>query len=216
METTPTFRIIKNESKNIGLELSDESIHLFETYLRELTRWNKRINLTGHKDEKSIIANLFIDSLAFHKALSEEFPSSILDIGSGAGFPAVPLKIFEPRLAITMVEPNLKKVSFLHHIIGTLELDNVKVEVKRIEDIHDIPTLKNAFDCILLKALRFDVCLPYVRGLLRCNGRVILSLSKTQQKTQDISGFNVQKEISYKLPFGFGGRALLELVPLND
>lgn len=210
MEQT-TFDIIKEESEKIGVELSDESINNFETYLRELTRWNQRINLTGHKEDKYIISNLFIDSLAFSKAFSEEWPESILDIGSGAGFPGLPLKILDSTFSLTMLEPNLKKVSFLHHIIGTLALTMVKVEAARIEEVSKFLQIEKSFDCIVLKALRFDVCLPYVKALLSDAGVVVFSPSKNTQMTSNISGFTVQNEISYQLPFGLGERSLVVL-----
>jgi len=215
MESETYFDLISQESKKIGVELSKEATSQFETYLQELMRWNQRTNLTGHKEAKDIIGNLFIDSLAFHKAINGGPSGSILDIGTGAGFPGLPLKISEPRLSATLVEPNLKKVSFLHHIIGTLELKNVHVEPKRVEDLHRVTNDKNSHDWIFLKALRFDVCLPYVRPLLSECGRVVLCRSKKFENNSNIPGFTVQKEISYLLPFGFGERVLIVLVPTD-
>ena len=148
MQHSTRFSLIKKESEKIGVDLSDETIHQFETYIHELMKWNQKINLTGHKDENYIIANLFIDSLAFHKGLKEKTSGSILDIGSGAGFPGLPVKISEPGLSVCLVEPNLKKVSFLHHVIGTLNLKNVGVEPERIEDLNKSRKDNNAFDFI--------------------------------------------------------------------
>lgn len=210
-----TFDIIKQESEKIGVELSDEAINHFETYLRELTRWNHKINLTGHKEEKSIMSNLFIDSLAFSKAFCGEWPKSILDIGSGAGFPGLPLKILDSTISLTLLEPNLKKVSFLHHIIGTLALTRIKVEATRIEDASKFLQIEKSFDCIVLKALRFDACLPYVKALLSDDGIVVLSRSKNIQSATNISGFTVQNEIFYQLPFGLGERSLVVLCPTD-
>jgi len=215
MEPSVTFGIIKQESEKISVELSDESIVKFDTYLREIIRWNQRINLTGLKLEKDIIANLLVDSLAFSRAFCDELVESVLDIGSGAGFPGLPLKILDSRLSLTMLEPNLKKVSFLHHIVGTLGLNNVRVEPKRIEEMSNISQFKKPFDCIVLKALRFDVCLPYVGALLSNRGLVVLSRSKKSENASDISGFSIQKEIDYQLPFGFGERVLVVLRPTS-
>ena len=216
MKSPTTFPLIKEESQKIGLELSEETINQFEAYLHELMKWNQKINLTGHKEEKFIIGNLFIDSLAFHKVLKEKKSGSVLDVGSGAGFPGLPLKMSEPKLSVTLVEPNLKKVSFLHHLIGTLELKNVEVEPKRIEDLSKSKKYENLFDFIFLKALRFDVCLPYVRPLLSDEGKLILSRSKKNEKTEETPGFFVHEEIFYELPFGFGERVLIVLSPTNN
>ncbi len=210
-----TFGIIKQESERIGIELSDESINHFETYLCELTRWNQKINLTGHKEEKYIIANLFLDSLAFSKSFYDKWPETVLDIGSGAGFPGLPLKILDSKISLTMLEPNLKKVSFLHHIIGTLSFSRVKVEPTRIEDASNFSQFEKYFDCIVLKALRFDVCLPYVRALLSDTGIVVLSRSPKTQNLTNFSGFTIQKEIFYQLPFGYGERSLVVLCPTD-
>ena len=215
MESQTTLKTIRQESQKIGVCLSDEAISQIETYFQELMRWNQKINLTGHKEKSYILANLFIDSLAFHKVFEQKTRSSIVDIGSGAGFPGLPLKISCPRLSVTLVEPNLKKVSFLHHIIGTLKLKNVSVEPSRVEDLNKSEEYKRMFDFIFLKALRFDVCLPYVKTFLREDGKLVLSRSKKPQKIEEIPGFFVQEEISYLLPFGCGERVLLVLGPAN-
>ena len=211
MPSISTFDLIEQESLKIGCQLTKESCEQFEWYFRELVRWNQKINLIGHQKEKDIISNLFIDSLAFHKVFNDELPNSVLDIGSGAGFPGLPLKIYKPKLSVTLVEPNLKKVAFLHHIIGSLELKSVHVEAKRIEEMPNFLPFQKAYDWILLKALRYDVCLPYVKPLLSERGKVVLSRSKKHETLQDVMGFTVQKEVCYQLPFGFGERELIVL-----
>ena len=208
---TAHIGILKHESNKIGVDLAPESIEKFDTYLREIMRWNQRINLTGHKEEKYIISNLFIDSLAFSKAFLKQTPGSILDIGSGAGFPGLPIKISHSGFSLTLLEPNLKKVSFLHHIVGTLGLNKVKVEPQRIENYGNISKMDKTFDCIVLKALRLDLCLPYVGNLLRENGLLVFSRSRKSGNHTYIPGFNVEKEIYYQLPFGFGERDLVVL-----
>jgi len=215
MEIQATLKTIRQESQKIGVDFSDEEISQIFMYFQELMSWNKKINLTGHKEESSILANLFIDSLAFCKVFKEETGNSILDIGSGAGFPGLPLKISCPSLAVTLAEPNLKKVSFLHHIIGILKLKNVTVEPSRIEDLNKSEAYKKLFDFIFLKALRFDVCLPYVKPLLRRDGKLIISCPEKSRNVNEIPGFFVQEEISYLLPFDFGERVLLVLSPTN-
>ena len=215
MESQATLKTIRQESQKIGVDFSDEAISQIETYFQELVRWNQKINLTGHKEKSYILANLFIDSLAFHKVFEQKTRSSIVDIGSGAGFPGLPLKISCPSLFVTLVEPNLKKVSFLHHIVGILKLKNVAIEPSCIEDLNKSEEYKRMFDFIFLKALRFDVCLPYVKTFLREDGKLVLSRSKKPQKIEEIPGFFVQEEISYLLPFGCGERVLLVLGPAN-
>lgn len=215
MPSLSTFDLIEQESLKIGCQLTKESCEQLEWYFRELVRWNQKINLIGHKKEKDIIANLFIDSLAFHKVFNDKLPSSVLDIGSGAGFPGLPIKINESKLSITLVEPNLKKVAFLHHIIGSLGLKNVHVEAKRIEEMPNFIQFQKAYDWIFLKALRYNVCLPYVKPLLSEKGNVVLSRTKKHETLPDVMGFSVQKEVFYQLPFGFGDRVFLVLSPIS-
>ncbi len=207
--------LIERESAKIGCQITKEAGKQLEWYLRELVKWNKKINLIGHKEEKDIIANLFVDSLAFSMILMQGPLGSALDVGSGAGFPGLPLKIYEPKLSVTLVEPNLKKVAFLHHIIGTLALKNVQVESTRIEEIAHSRQTQKTYDWILLKALRYDACLPYVRPLLSERGKAVISRSRKHETLSDVMGFDVQKELFYQLPFGFGERVLIELSPLS-
>jgi len=215
MHNLSHFDLIEQESHKIGCQLTRESCEQLELYFRELIRWNQKINLIGHTKEKDIIANLFIDSLAFQKVFNDELPNSVLDIGSGAGFPGLPLKIYKPKLSVTLVEPNLKKVAFLHHIIGSLGLKNVYVEAKRIEEMPNFLPFQKTYDWILLKALRYDVCLPYVKPLLREKGKVVLSRTKKHETLPEVMGFTVQKEVCYQLPFGFGEREFLVLSPIS-
>ncbi len=214
MPSISTFDLIEQESLKIGCQLTKECCEQLEWYFGELVRWNQKINLIGHQKEKDIIANLFIDSLAFHKVFNDKLPSSVLDIGSGAGFPGLPIKINESKLSITLVEPNLKKVAFLHHIIGSLELKSVHVEAKRIEEMPNFLQFQKAYDWILLKALRYDLCLPYVKPLLSERGQFVLSRSKKHEILQDVMGFSVKKEVCYQLPFGFGERVLIVMSPI--
>ena len=200
MPSLSHFDLIEQESLKIGCQLTRESCEQFEWYFRELVRWNKKINLIGHQKEKDIIANLFIDSLAFRKVVHDELPSSVLEIS-------------EPNISVTLVEPNLKKVAFLHHIIGSLGLKSVHVEAKRIEEMPNFIQFQKAYDWICLKALRYDICLPYVRQLLSERGKVVLSRSKKHETLPDMMGFTVQKEVCYQLPFGFGERVLIVLSP---
>ena len=210
VRNTSNLDLIQQEASKIGCQVTREASKKFAVYLYELMKWNHKINLTGHKDKTDIIANLFIDSLAYHKILEQNSDGSVLDIGSGGGFPGLPLKIVEPNLSETLVEPNLKKVSFLHYMIGTLGLKNVKVEARRIEEMPGLAIFQNTYDFIFMKALRYEVCLPYVKPLLKARGTVVFSRSHKQERLpKKVTGFGEHNEIVYDLPFGFGERVLI-------
>lgn len=206
---------IKEEAKKLGINLSDQMVGQHEVYLRELKKWNQKMNLTGHREEMSILADLFLDSLAFHKGGNETLYGSVLDVGTGAGFPGLPLKISKPDLSITLMEPNLKRVSFLHHIIGTLGLKDVQITTKRLDDFTRLRLNKSEFDFIIFKALRFQNCLPYVKPLLKKGGKVIFSRSLKKAVPLEVSGLSVQKEWVYELPGGCGKRVLTVLCSNN-
>ena len=109
--------------KAFGIDLDEKKVGAFDLYLRELLKWNQKINLTAIRSEKGIVVKHFLDSLSAYPYLSK--PSSLLDIGSGAGFPGIPLKMVEPFLEVTLIDSVRKKVDFQKHIIRTLGLKGI-------------------------------------------------------------------------------------------
>lgn len=108
-----------------GFPITKEQEGKIESYLRELKRWGQKTNLTALKDDEAIIKILFIESFSFSKALPGRTAGEILDYGSGAGFPGLPLKIIYPSLKITLLERSSKKWSFLKHICRELDFGDV-------------------------------------------------------------------------------------------
>jgi len=113
------------------IHLSSSEIHLFRVYLLELWEWSTRFNLTGLKTRQRMAIELFLDSLIPAPFLPDE--GSMLDVGSGAGFPGVPLKIIHPRLDTWLLETNARKVRFLKQIVRSLDLQGVRVIQGRVE-----------------------------------------------------------------------------------
>ena len=214
MNTAQLEGLFRTGFTAIGMAHEPAAIDKFMFYLQEVMKWNERTNLTGHKSEEDIIGNLFIDSLACTKVLLPDTTSSVLDIGTGAGFPGIPMGIVCPQQAITLVEPNLKKVAFLHHIIGSLSLPNVCVEPCRIEQFSEKPEFHEKFDWVFMKALRFDLGLAYVTPLLSECGKCVFC--RAEPLTPDLvpKGFSVVDELPYELPFGLGNRLLSIVGPI--
>ena len=185
-----------------------ETIDQFVFYLQEVMRWNEKTNLTGHKTEEEVVGNLFMDSLACTGVFSPDTACSILDIGTGAGFPGIPMGIVSPRQDIILLEPNLKKVAFLHHIIGSLGLKNIRVEPCRIEEFSRKAEYHEKFDWVFMKALRFDVGLAYVTPILSESGKCVFCRAEPLPPDLVPKGFSVVNELSYELPFGLGKRLL--------
>ena len=208
MKTEQLAELFRKGFTAIGMAHDQATIDQFLFYLQEVVKWNTKTNLTGHKKEQEMIGNLFIDSLACTRVFSPETACSILDIGTGAGFPGIPIGIVSPRQDITLLEPNLKKVAFLHHIIGSLGLKNVRVEPCRIEQFSKKPEFHEKFDWVFMKALRFDVGLAYVTPILSESGKCVFCRAEPLPTDLALKGFSVVNEMPYELPFGLGKRIL--------
>jgi len=143
--------IIRTAAREVGIFLDQKQIQLFLIYLRELKEWNQKVNLTSLKDDTAIIKNHFIDSLSIIPHLPPAI--SLLDMGSGGGFPGVPVKIARPSLQVTLLEATRKKANFLRHLIRTLELSHITTLEGRAEAVtaHDQP--HPLFDIVISRAL---------------------------------------------------------------
>jgi 16S rRNA (guanine527-N7)-methyltransferase len=117
--------LLQDGAAALGLELTAAAREQFLFYLTELKRWNARVNLTGLKTDKDIVVKGFLDSLAVLPFLGE--PASLADLGSGAGFPGLALKLARPELALTLVEAREKKAAFLEYVMACLRLTDVAV-----------------------------------------------------------------------------------------
>ena len=152
-ETDSFEKFAKILKEHLGLDLSLKSQKKFRLYLNELLSWNKRINLISRKKEKpEDIYRHFLDSLLIFKDVKIPESAKVLDLGSGAGFPAIPVKIVREDLNITMVESIRKKVLFLKKVIELLDLKDITVLQKRTEEIQNKLEFKESFDFITAKA----------------------------------------------------------------
>jgi len=156
----------------LGIELSARQLEQFELYYRELTEWNRRINLTAITDYPSVQIKHFLDSLTVILALPEtelERPEfNIVDIGTGAGFPGLPLKMLFPQPRLLLIEPTAKKTAFLQHIIRKLEVENVEVLNSRAEEAAHLPLYREQFALVLSRAVALlptlvELTLPFCR-----------------------------------------------------
>jgi 16S rRNA (guanine527-N7)-methyltransferase len=131
----------------LGIKPSDSVISIFEKYLHELKKWSRAYNLTALKKDEDIVTKHFLDSLLYLSVIPEG-RWSICDIGSGAGFPGLPIAIVRHELNITLIEPSWKKAAFLKHMKRTLSIANVEVLQSRAEDIKE-----KTFDIAVTRAL---------------------------------------------------------------
>lgn len=164
-------RLIEGADK-LGIQLNCRQIEQFELYYRELVKWNQRINLTAITDYSSVQVKHFLDSLTVTLALSAQEVTKpdfkIVDIGTGAGFPGLPLKILFAQPKLVLIEPTTKKVAFLRDIISTLELESVEVVNSRAEEAAHLPLYREQFALVLSRAVAslptlMELTLPFCR-----------------------------------------------------
>lgn len=205
----------------LGMPLSPHAVARLVLYLQELTRWNAKVNLTGHRTQADIIAKDFLDSLAAWPLIQPDprlirpGPSlRVLDVGSGAGFPGLVLKLQEPDWAVTLLEPSQKKAAFLHHIIGLLGIVGAAVLTVRIEDLTLDPKPGQAtpFDLITGRAVRPEIILTEAPRLLAPGGHVLLFRARPIEQVP--SGYRLVHEKSFTLPVTHDPRTLTLLQPL--
>ncbi len=160
--------------RHLGITLSDLQRWQFQVLQEELLKWNKKINLTAIRDEKGIQEKHFFDSLTCFLGF-EKWPESLIDVGSGAGFPGLPVKIIIPDLRLTLVESVDKKASFCRHIVEALDLSDVTVVSKRVEEVARMPQHREAYDIAIARAVAPAPTLAeYLLPLVKVGGRCLM------------------------------------------
>ncbi|MBI5286275.1 MAG: 16S rRNA (guanine(527)-N(7))-methyltransferase RsmG [Deltaproteobacteria bacterium] len=187
----------------MNITLGEREIRLFLKYLTELKEWNRRINLTSIKEDREIIIRHFLDSLTLSPFV--ETTTTRLDIGSGAGFPGIPLKIALPTLEVTLLDSSGKKVAFMRHITRALGLKGIKTVRGRAEDPH-IQEGLGTFDVVTTRAFAglkgfLEMAIPYTR-----EGGLILAVKGPKgieelKGLKGLKGFEFVKVHEVRLPF---------------
>lgn len=179
-------RIIRR-ARHAGPELSDALLDGLESYYRELQRWNRKINLTAFElpDDGSdeSVDRLLIEPLVAARHIPAG-ARSLMDIGSGGGSPAVPLKLARPELSLTMVEVKVRKSVFLRQVARQLHLANTTVENARFEELLTRPELHEAVDVVTIRAVKLDAhTLVGLQAFLRPGGQLLSLTSSNNPDT---------------------------------
>ena len=191
----------------LGVTVGEVESQYFMRYLNHLLEWNKTINLTAITKPKEIIVKHFIDSLL--ALITTSFPKDgvVLDVGSGGGFPGIPLKIVKPDMRLVLVEPVRKKCSFLHSVIGLLKLQDVSTFNGTIEQYVKQP-LNHAIDMVVVRALKFSDIKKHLHELLASNGKIVLYRTEPLKIQEIGDGFRLVSESVHTLPYGYGERVV--------
>jgi len=180
-----------------GSALSDDKVTALLTYLELLLRWNAKINLTAIREADGIVTRHFGESLfaACHLLPEASNNESAIDIGSGAGLPGIPLKIWAPGLTAKLVEANQKKATFLREVIRTLHLKNVEVLAQRAESVSETA------DLVTFRAVEyFGRVLQTAKGLVSRGGRIGILIGEGQVQTTELTMPDFQWEEPLPIP----------------
>jgi len=158
----------------VGLRLGAAQVAAMERYERELLDWNSRFNLTAVRDSNGVQVKHFLDSLTCFLALRDTSIERVIDVGSGAGFPGLPLKIAYPAMQLTLVESVGKKADFCRHVTRTLALEGVDVVQERAEMLGQMASHRERYDWALARAVAaMPVLVEFLLPLVRVGGRAL-------------------------------------------
>jgi 16S rRNA (guanine527-N7)-methyltransferase len=210
--TQAHIHLLLEGAKNLGVELTDKALAQFTTYLEELLLWSPKIDLISQTDPSSIIRKHFLDSIAVITYLPQA--ASILDLGSGAGFPGIPLAISLPQTSISLIEIRRKRVSFLRHVARRIGAKNLAIHEGRAEELAKDPFLHEAFDVVITRATwKIPTLLEFAYPFLRETGQVHAMRGPQNNDELPFPSLTYEKFIyigrhDYTLPFGAEQRRL--------
>lgn len=206
MEFVEFEEIMKAYSEKIDVEINTSKIEAFYKYMKVLLEWNKNINLTAITEEKEIIIKHFIDSITINKYIKNK--KNIFDIGTGAGFPGIPLKIINPKINFTLIDSLNKRINFLEEIKRLLKFENLELVHSRAEDLaHNIEYREKA-DVVVSRAVSnlstlVEYMIPFLKkdGICICmKGNNINEEVSNSEKALGILGGKIEKIENFLLP----------------
>lgn len=167
-------KLVQDAQALFNVHLTGRQVIALTTYERELIEWNQKFNLTAIRDAEGIRTKHFLDSFSCVLAWKANPPASLIDIGSGAGFPGIPLKIIYPSTKITLVESVGKKAMFCQHVVSLLGLDGVNVVSSRAEEIGQMREHREKYEWALARAVaNMRVLSEYLLPLVRIGGTML-------------------------------------------
>jgi len=197
-----------------GIDLTEGTTQAFEIYLRELFKWNQKINLTAIRTEKGVVIKHFLDSLSVCSHIPGH--TSVLDVGSGAGFPGIPLKMVQRSLQVTLIDSVRKKVDFQKHIVRLLGLRGIEAVHGRVQEAEVVQEMVERFDMTISRAFSDTATfLKLSHLLLKRGGMAIAMRGKTTEEEfqrlsmEEVERYRLQKQVSFVLPFSNIERTIL-------
>lgn len=211
--------ILDSKMKNMSIQLDENQLRLFQKYYELLIEWNTVMNLTAITEYEEVVDKHFIDSLSIEKIVDLNMVKKVMDVGTGAGFPGIPLKIVYPHLEITLLDSLNKRIKFLQEVISELGLEKIEVIHGRAEDIAKRDEYREQYDLCVSRAVAnlstlSEYCLPFVMP----NGIFVSYKSekaeeevKKSKKAIELLGGKLDKVTKFQLPQTDIGRTLVEI-----
>lgn len=215
MEKEEFFEKMQEKSKDLDIHFSVEQLEQFFEYMKLLIEWNEKMNLTAITDPDEIIFKHFIDSITILKEIKDNF--KLVDVGTGAGFPGIPLSIMNPTLKITLVDSLNKRLIFLQEVVKELKLENIEIIHARAEELGQNKEYREMFDVATSRAVaNLSTLSEYLIPLVKINGKVIsMKASGAQNEINEarkaikVLGGSIEKIEEFNLPQTDIGRTII-------
>jgi len=167
-------KLVRDAQELFNVHVTGRQVMSLITYEKELLDWNQKFNLTAIRDAESIRTKHFLDSFSCVLAWKANPPARLIDVGTGAGFPGIPLKILYPNMELTLVESVGKKAMFCQHIVSVLGLEDVEVVHARAEDLGQDPNLREEYNWAVARAVaKLNVLSEYLIPLVKIGGKML-------------------------------------------